>query len=64
MGGLRPKHCLSEDCLLDGDKAELYFYVILDIITPTTEVEWNKVTQVFREKCNFPNCCGAIDGNI
>lgn len=29
---------------------------------PTTQQEWTQISDQFREKWNFPNCCGAIDG--
>lgn len=29
---------------------------------PTNEDEWKGIANVFRERWNFPNCCGAIDG--
>ncbi|XP_066970013.1 putative nuclease HARBI1 [Macrobrachium rosenbergii] len=29
---------------------------------PNSNEEWNKVADEFQEKCQFPNCMGAIDG--
>ncbi len=29
---------------------------------PTTEDEWKKVASKFMRYCNFPRCCGALDG--
>jgi len=30
--------------------------------TPSTTEEWRAVEAVFRERWNYPHCCGAIDG--
>ena len=30
--------------------------------SPTTTNEWLKISQKFKERCNFPNGVGAVDG--
>lgn len=29
---------------------------------PASEAEWKYIADVFEERCNFPNCVGAVDG--
>jgi len=29
---------------------------------PATREEWKRIQEAFKAKCNFPKCCGAIDG--
>ncbi|KAJ8970509.1 hypothetical protein NQ317_007874 [Molorchus minor] len=32
------------------------------IVTPTDQEDWLKIAEAYAEKCNFPNCLGAIGG--
>nr|CAI5856999.1 unnamed protein product [Callosobruchus analis] len=36
--------------------------VISEFQTPSTEEEWLSIAEEFKDKWNFPNCVGAIDG--
>nr|XP_023017923.1 protein ANTAGONIST OF LIKE HETEROCHROMATIN PROTEIN 1-like [Leptinotarsa decemlineata] len=54
------KQCISKIVpeVCDAIVEALQDYIKL----PQSEAEWNEIAQVFEEKCNFPNCIGAIDG--
>jgi hypothetical protein len=38
----------------------LEFFKIFQV--PAMREEWKRIQEAFKAKCNFPNCCGAIDG--
>ncbi|XP_040183523.1 protein ANTAGONIST OF LIKE HETEROCHROMATIN PROTEIN 1-like isoform X4 [Rana temporaria] len=45
------------------DTCSAIWEVLKDIVfkKPTAE-EWSQISEIFWQRCNFPNCVGAIDG--